>query len=168
MNGNIQAVSVLLDLPPELRPVRQRRFDGIPVLVQHALDGVESLVHPRQLARVQVEFVEVARQVERTLLQPDRRVAQSACNGFQVLVERCQLGDDRRHHFQSLEDGAVGLVQGAVNAAGVLLQLLDVGEHRRPRPELFVLTRVQLRRVNFVGLEAIELQLLLAERPTRG
>jgi hypothetical protein len=55
-----------------------------------------------------------------------------------------------------------------VDAAGVLLDLFEIAEDRRAGAQLGVLVDVELGVVDLLRLEAVELQLLLAQRAVGG
>ena len=64
------------------------------------------------------------------------------------------------HRLQPLHHRAVGVVQGRVRGAGFALQTLDAAQHPVAGREFGKLTGLRIRRVDFVGLETIEIDLL--------
>ena len=153
-----------VELGSDLGPQGESGFDVAAILVQHAVQGVEAVVHLGQLAGVEVELVEVAAQVEGGFLQVQRGVADGGGGVAERGVERGEFGQHGGHHLQAFEHAAVGLVQRGVHGAGVFFQLLEVHQHAGAGLQLGVLGGVEFGGVDLVRLEAVELQLLLAER----
>jgi hypothetical protein len=114
------------DLVADLGAILERRGDGVAVLVEHPLDGVQPVVHLGQLRRVQIELVEVAAQVKRGVFELDRRIAHRVGDGPHVSIEQAELDEHGRHHLEALQDRAFRFIQRRVGCAGVLLQLLEV------------------------------------------
>src|SRR6185369_15934680 len=86
-------------------------------------------------------------------------------------IERfVELGELHQHSLrgaQAVDNGAFFFIKGTVNSAGTALNFLEIGKQARARIELIELARDELRIINFLRLEFVELE-LLATQGARG